>query len=41
MAHVVEQLEAIYDSAGELATGEEIATEIERFLRDRIPGADD
>src|SRR3990170_4926669 len=41
VAHVVEQLEAIYDSAGELATGEEIATEIERFLRDRIPGADD
>ncbi|HEX9977764.1 MAG TPA: PAC2 family protein [Acidimicrobiia bacterium] len=40
VAQVVEQLEALYDRAGEVATGEEIAAEIERFLRDRTPGDD-
>jgi len=40
IAQVVEQLEALYDRAGEVATGEEIAAEIERFLRDRTPGDD-
>lgn len=32
---IVEQLEAVYDASGEVATGEEIAAEIERYLRDR------
>ena len=40
VAQVVGQLEALYDRAGEVATGEEIAAEIERFLRDRTPGDD-
>lgn len=40
IAQVVEQLEALYDRAGEVTTGEEIAAEIERFLRDRTPGDD-
>ncbi|OFW67249.1 MAG: hypothetical protein A2Z12_05915 [Actinobacteria bacterium RBG_16_68_21] len=40
IAQVVEQLETIYDAAGEVATGEEIAVEIERFLRDHTPGED-
>ena len=35
---VVEQLEALYDAAGEVASGEEIAAEIERYLRERGPG---
>lgn len=35
---IVEQLEAVYDASGEVATGEEIAAEIERFLRDRGEG---
>ena len=34
VAAVVSQLEALYDSAGEVASGEEIAAEIERFLRE-------
>jgi hypothetical protein len=32
---IVDQLEAVYDASGEVATGEEIAAEIERYLRDR------
>jgi hypothetical protein len=40
VAHLVEQLEALYDSTGEVATGEEIAAEIERYLRDHAPGED-
>jgi predicted ATP-grasp superfamily ATP-dependent carboligase len=32
---IVSQLEDLYDAAGEVASGEEIAAEIERFLRDR------
>jgi hypothetical protein len=35
---IVEQLEAVYDASGEVATGEEIAAEIERYLRDRGEG---
>lgn len=34
VAAVVTQLEALYDTAGEVASGEEIAAEIERFLRE-------
>jgi proteasome assembly chaperone (PAC2) family protein len=33
VADAVSQLEALYDGAGEVASGEEIAAEIERFLR--------
>ncbi len=40
VARVVDQLETLYDTAGEVATGEEIAAEIERFLRDRSAGED-
>lgn len=40
VAQVVEHLETLYDAAGEVATGEEIAAEIERFLRDHTPGSD-
>lgn len=35
---IVEQLESVYDASGEVATGEEIAAEIERYLRDRGEG---
>jgi predicted ATP-grasp superfamily ATP-dependent carboligase len=35
---IVEQLETLHDAAGEVATGEEIAAEIERYLRDRSSG---
>lgn len=38
VADVVSQLEALYDAQGEVASGEEIAAEIERFL---IDAADD
>jgi len=38
IADVVSQLEALYDAQGEVASGEEIAAEIERFL---IEAADD
>jgi hypothetical protein len=38
VAEVVSQLEALYDAQGEVASGEEIAAEIERFL---IDAADD
>lgn len=38
VAEVVEQLEDLYDAQGEVASGEEIAAEIERFL---IDAADD
>lgn len=34
VAGVVSQLEALYDAGGEVASGEEIAAEIERYLRD-------
>lgn len=34
VAEVVSQLEALYDSGGEVASGEEIAAEIERYLRE-------
>jgi predicted ATP-grasp superfamily ATP-dependent carboligase len=37
---IVEQLEELYDATGEVASGEEIAAEIERFLRDRSQGDD-
>lgn len=37
VADVVSQLETLYDSGGEVASGEEIAAEIERFLRDAGP----
>lgn len=40
VAQIVGQLETLYDAAGEVATGEEIAAEIERFLRDRSQGED-
>jgi len=40
VARVVDQLESLYDSGGEVATGEEIAAEIEKFLRDRNTGDD-
>jgi hypothetical protein len=40
VARVVDQLETLYDSGGEVATGEEIAAEIEKFLRDRNTGDD-
>lgn len=39
VAQVISQLEGLYDASGEMASGEEIAAEIERFLRDRT--ADD
>lgn len=32
---IVEQLENLYDAAGEVTSGEEIAAEIERYLRDQ------
>lgn len=32
---IVEQLENVYDASGEVATGEEIAAEIERYLREQ------
>lgn len=35
VADIVSQLEALYDAGGEVASGEEIAAEIERFLRQR------
>lgn len=35
---VVAQLEELYDASGEVATGEQIAAEIERYLRDRANG---
>jgi hypothetical protein len=40
ISQVVTQLEELYDSAGEVASGEEIAAEIERYLRDQGPGDD-
>lgn len=40
IGQVVTQLEELYDAAGEVATGEEIAAEIERYLRDRGSGDD-
>lgn len=35
---VVAQLEELYDASGEVASGEEIAAEIERYLRDQADG---
>lgn len=35
---IVARLEDLYDSSGEVASGEEIAAEIERYLRDHAPG---
>ena len=35
---IVSRLEDLYDASGEVASGEEIAAEIERFLRERAPG---
>ncbi|MBI5157628.1 MAG: PAC2 family protein [Acidimicrobiia bacterium] len=35
---VVSRLEELYDASGEVASGAEIAAEIERYLRERIPG---
>ena len=32
MAEIITQLETLYDAQGEVASGEEIAAEIERFL---------
>jgi hypothetical protein len=37
---IVTRLEELYDASGEVASGEEIAAEIERYLRDRAPGDD-
>jgi len=37
---VVSQLESLYDAQGEVASGEEIAAEIERFLRQTTDGDD-
>lgn len=37
---IVTRLEDLYDASGEVASGEEIAAEIERFLRDRSPDDD-
>jgi hypothetical protein len=37
VADVVSQLEALYDSGDEVASGEEIAAEFERFLRETRP----
>jgi predicted ATP-grasp superfamily ATP-dependent carboligase len=37
---IVEQLEELYDASGEVTSGEEIAAEIERYLRDRSSGED-
>ena len=35
VAEIVNRLEELYDASGEVASGEEIAAEIERFLRER------
>lgn len=35
---IVTQLEEIYDASGDVASGEELAAEIERYLRERSPG---
>ena len=35
---IVTRLEELYDASGEMASGEEIAAEIERFLRERTTG---
>ncbi len=35
---IVSRLEDLYDASGEVASGEKIAAEIERFLRERAPG---
>jgi hypothetical protein len=35
---IVARLEELYDASGEVASGAEIAAEIERYLRERIPG---
>jgi hypothetical protein len=40
ISQIVSQLEDLYDAAGDVATGEEIAAEIERYLRDRSTGDD-
>jgi len=37
---IVTHLEELYDASGEVASGEEIAAEIERYLRDRAPDDD-
>jgi hypothetical protein len=37
---IVSHLEELYDASGEVASGEEIAAEIERYLRDRGPDDD-
>ncbi|WKZ82661.1 MAG: PAC2 family protein [Acidimicrobiia bacterium] len=37
---VVTQLEELYDASGDVATGEQIAAEIERYLRDRADGGE-
>ena len=37
---IVARLEELYDASGEVASGEEIAAEIERYLRERAPGDD-
>lgn len=35
---IVSRLEELYDASGEVASGAEIAAEIERYLRERLPG---
>ncbi len=40
VGEIVSRLEELYDASGEVASGEEIAAEIERFLRERSPDDD-